>query len=178
MRYLVLMRYGMGRLHLALIVDRSEVGEVSCVEPMEQEQGAGMRWLMDGRFWLARGERELKAQRTPLAKLTQPEIAYDIPGPRLVNDRSPLYDRDMRGATVQISAHAVLEEPDRVALQLILVPQGQEPYHRETVGDRRIDEGDPAMWIVLDRNGDEPPERVAATRVLRWPPPLRAAVRL
>jgi hypothetical protein len=178
-RYLVLLRYGLRRTRLALIVDRAEDGEVSCVEPVEQEQGAGMRWLADGRFWLACGTTERMTQRTPLSGLTQPEVVYSIPGPRLVNGRAPDYSSAMPGATVQICAYAVLEEPDRVALQLLLTPQGQQPYHRETVGDRRIDEGSPALWIVLDRDGDEPPDGVAAAqRVLRWPPPLRGAVRL
>jgi hypothetical protein len=167
-------------LKLALIVDRSEDGEVSCVEPLEQEQGSGMRWLPDGSYWLGSGARELKGQRTPLARVSQPEVAYSIPGPRLVSGRLPSYSRDpyVYGATVQISAHAVLEEPNRVALQLVLVAPGQEPYHRETVGDRRIDDGHPNVWIVLDRDGDEPTERLVANRVLRWPPPLGAAERL
>jgi hypothetical protein len=176
MRYLVLLRHGLWRLKLALIVDRSQE-EVSCVEPMEQQQGAGMRWLTDGRFWLACGTSELAGQRTPHSSIGAPEVAYGIPGRRLLNDHLPPYSSDMQGATVQISAHAVLEEPHRVALQLVLVPRGQEPYHRETVGDRRIDENDPALWIVLDRDGEEPTERMAASRVLRWPPPLRAETR-
>ncbi len=104
-------------------------------------------------------------------------VAYSIPGWRLLDDTLPPYTSDIEGATVQINAHAVLEEPHRVALQLVLVPPGQEPYHRETVGDRRIENGDPAMWIVLARQGDEPAERLVASRVLRWPPPLRASVR-
>jgi hypothetical protein len=49
--------------------------------------------------------------------------------------------------------------------------------HRETVGDRCVDDGEPAIWIVLARHGDEPAERLVAKRVLHWPPPLRAAVR-
>jgi hypothetical protein len=111
MRYLVLMRRGLWHLNLALIVDRAPDGEVSCVEPIEQQQGTGMRWLMDGRFWLAVGPTELKGNRTPLASLRQPEVAYSIPGSRLLNERLPHYSSDIQGATVQINAHAVLEEP-------------------------------------------------------------------
>jgi len=177
MRYLVLMRYGLGYLKLALVVDRAEDGEVSCVEPLEQQRGTGMRWLRDGRFFLASGATETKDQRAPLASLKQPQVAYSIPGPRLINERIPFYSSDMKGATVQISADAVLEEPHRVALQLVLVPRGEEPYHRETVGDRRIDDGDPDMWVVLDRDGHEGVARAAALRVLRWPPPLRTSAR-
>jgi len=84
-------------------------------------------------------------------------------------DDSFLYESDLQGATVQVSAHAVLEEPHRVALQLVLVPRGQQPYHRETVGDRRIEEGDPDIWIVLARFGDEPTERLVANRDGRAP---------
>jgi hypothetical protein len=106
-------------------------------------------------------------------------VAYSVPGPTLLSETVPRYAPDVDpGATVRISAHAVLDEPHRVALELVLVAHGNEPHHRETVGDRLIDSGDPDIWIVLTRAGDEPPERlVAAQRVLRWPPPVQALPR-
>jgi hypothetical protein len=177
MRYVVLLRYGLWRLHAALRVSRSEDGQISCVET--RAPLAGAVWCADGRFRLTTETgTEHESQRRPLSTISQPLVAYSIPGPKLL-DEIPLYAPDVDlGATVQVSAHAVLEEPHRVALQLVLVPRGQEPYHRETVGDRRIDEGAPDIWVVLDRFGDDPPGRVAvAQHTLRWPPPLRAQAR-
>jgi hypothetical protein len=136
-----------------------------------------MTWWTDGRFeWTSEAGREQRGDREPLAAVREPRVAYSIPGPKLLDARLPPYASDIDvGATVQISAQAVLDEPQRVALQLILVPRGEEPYHRETVGDRRIDDGDPDLWVVLDRRADDPSGRVAAVqRVLRWPPTLRA----
>lgn len=110
--------------------------------------------------------------------MSEPHVAYSIPGPRLLDDRVlPCVPDIHQGATVQISAHAVLEEPNRVELQLVLVPRGEQPYHRETVGDRRIDGGDPDIWVVLARFGDEPAGRLVAQRNPRWRPPLRAWTR-
>jgi len=175
MRYLVLMREGFWPRYVVLTVSRSQHGDISCAETVHGR--AGMTWWMDGRFCLTTDAgAEFRGNRTPLPNLKEPEVAYSIPGPRLLDDGF-LYESDLQGATVQVSAHAVLEEPHRVALQLVLVPRGQQPYHRETVGDRRIEEGDPDIWIVLARFGDEPTERLVANRVLRWPPPLRTAVR-
>jgi hypothetical protein len=54
------------------------------------------------------------------------------------------------------------------------VPRGEEPHHRETVGDRRFDDGNPDLWIVLDRRGEDPAGVAAVQHVLRWPPPIRA----
>jgi hypothetical protein len=139
-----------------------------------------MTWCTDGRYRLNTDLNiQPLRQRVPLAAVNEPHVAYSIPGPRLLDQRVPPYASDVdSGATVQVSGHAVLEEPDRVALQLVLVPRGQQPYHRETVGDRRIDDGDPDIWIVLARVGDEPAERLVAKRILRWPPPLRVEGRL
>jgi len=175
MRYVVLLRYGLREFHVALTVGRSHDGDISCTEPLRQEHRAGMTWSPNGLYCLTtdRGG-QLNTQRTPLASLKEPEVAYSIPGLKLVDGGLPPYAYDVdHGATVQISGHAVVEEPHRVALQLVLVPRGQEPYHRETVGDRRIDDGEPTMWIVLTRSGGEPAERLVANRVLRWPPPVR-----
>jgi hypothetical protein len=136
-----------------------------------------MTWHPDGRFQLtAHNGIERWDVRRPLASIDQPLVAYSIAGPSLLDETIPHYSSDIDvGATVQLDAHAVLEEPAQVALHLILVKHGEEPYHRETVGDRRIDDGQPDIWVVLDRSGDEPPRRVAvAQRILRWPPPIRA----
>src|SRR5207247_8261549 len=160
MSYVVLLRYGLSRLHVVLRVSRSQDGQLSCVEA--RNPGAGMTWAPDGRFLLTddTGAKH-EGQRRPPASISEPLVAYSIPGPKLLDEDIPLYAPDVdEGATVQISAHAVLEEPHRVALQLVLVPRGEEPYHRETVGDRRIDNGEPDLWVVLDRSGDEPPGRV------------------
>lgn len=178
MQFVVLLRYGLWRLHVVLRVSRSQDGQISCVEtgaPL-----AGMSWSAGGQFRLTtESGAEQESQRRPLTAISEPLVAYSIPGPKLLDESIPQYAPDVdAGATVQVSAHAVLEEPDRVALQLVLVPRGEEPYHRETVGDRRIDDGEPDIWVVLDRLGDEPPGRVAvAQRILRWPPPLRAQAR-
>lgn len=177
MRYVVLLRYGFRRLYPVLRVARSQEGHISCFEAAEPR--AGMTWWMDGRFRLTtESDTERVGQRPTPGALREPHVAYSIPGPRLLDPRLPPYDSDIdRGATIQVSGHAVLEEPHRVALQLVLVPRGEEPYHRETVGDRLIEEGEPDIWIVLARFGDEPAERLVANRVLRWPPPLRTEAR-
>ena len=179
MRYVVLMRYGLWVWHVALTVDRSQDGDISCAEPLRQHAPAGMKWWLNGRYCLITDlGAELSAQRTPLASLKEPEVAYSIPGARLLDGGSPLYSSDVDvGATVQVSRHAVIEDPNRVALQLVLAPRGQAPYCRETVGDRRIDDGEPTMWILLAQSDDDPAARLVANRVLRWPPPLRIAVR-
>lgn len=178
MRYVVLLRYGLWRLHAVLRVSRSPDGQISCVET--RAPFAGATWCADGQYRrTTEMETKHESQRRAPAAITQPLVVYSIPGPRLVEDTVPLYASDVdEGATVQVSAHAVLEEPHRVELQLVLVPHGQEPYHRETVGDRRIDDGEPDIWVVLDRSGDEPPGRVAVAQPIpRWPPPLRAEAR-
>jgi hypothetical protein len=177
MQYVVLLRYGLWSLHAVLKLSRAQDGSISCIETLEPF--GGMTWWTDGRYRLTSGtSTEPVSQRVPLASLSEAHVAYSMPGPRLLDERVPGYASGIdQGATVQVSAHAVLEEPDRVELQLVLVPRGQEPYHRETVGDRRIDDGDPDIWIVLARFGDEPAERLVARRILRWPPPLRAETR-
>ncbi len=177
MRYVVLLRYGLGRLYPVLKLARSQEGNISCFEAAEPI--AGMTWWMDGRFRrTAESNIERVGQRAALSGLREPHVAYSMPGPSLLDPSLPPYDSSIdRGATIQVSGHAVLEEAHRVALQLVLVPRGQEPYHRETVGDRRIEEGEPDIWIVLARLGDEPAERLVANRILRWPPPLRAEAR-
>jgi hypothetical protein len=156
MRYVVLLRYGLWRLRVVMKVLREADGSVWCAAGTAPF--AGVTWRM--------------------GTLDQPYVAFSIPGPELLDERLYTYDSIAdKGATVQVSAYAVLEEPHRVALQLVMVPRGQEPYHRETVGDRRIDDGDPAMWVVLARSGEDPGERLAAQRIRRWPPPLRVAIR-
>ena len=50
MRYVVLLRYGLGRLHTVLKVGRSDQGEISCFEAAYPY--AGMTWSLDGRFRL------------------------------------------------------------------------------------------------------------------------------
>jgi hypothetical protein len=174
-RYVVLLRYGLCGLVAVLKVERSHDGRISCWETVHPF--IGMTWWMDGRFaWTTDVGREQYSHRVPLPSVRKPQIAYTIPGPRLLAAGFPAYASDIdQGATVQISAHAVVEEPQRVALQLVLVPRGDQPYHRETVGDRRIDDGDPDIWVVLDRRSDGPPDGVAvAQRVRHWPPPLGA----
>jgi hypothetical protein len=178
MRYVVLLRYGLWRLYPVLRVTRGENGEISCAEI--RTPGAGMTWHPDGRFQLTNDNGILQhSQRRALASIDQPLVAYSIPGPQLLDETLPHYAHDVDvGATVQVSAHAVLEEPKRVALQLVLVPRGDEPHHRETVGDRRIDDGEPDIWVVLATSGEGPPGRVAAAQpVLPWPPPLRTQAR-
>lgn len=179
MHYVVLLRYGLWERHVALTVRRSQDGTVSCTEPLRQRYLPGMTWLPSGLYRLTTDtSTDTTVQRTPFASLKEPEVAYSIPGARLLDGSLPLYAYDVHsGATIQVSGHAVLEEPHRVALQLVLVPRGQEPYHRETVGDRRIDDGEPTIWVVLTRSGDDPAERLVANRVLRWPPQLRVGVR-
>jgi len=175
----VLLRYGLRELRTVLQVDRAPDGTVSCWEAVEPH--SGIAWSPDGRFrWTSHTGVESEIHRTPLAAVREPQVAFSIPGGRLLDARVPPYDHELElGATVQVSGHAVLDEPHRVALQLVLVPQGEEPYHRETVGDRRIDEGIPDLWVVLDRAGDDGPARMAAVqRVLRWPPPLQAETEL
>ena len=175
MRYVVLLRYGLDRRRSVLKVDRSPEGHIRCWETVEPY--AGMTWSVDGHCeWTSGAGEGHHSQREPPFAVREPRVAYSLPGPKLLDARLFEYDPYIDwGATVQISAHAVLEEPHRVALQLILVPRGEQPLHRETVGDRRIDDGHPDLWVVLDRRDGAPPERVAvAQRVLRWPPSLGA----
>jgi hypothetical protein len=158
-----------------LRVSRSEDGEISCREAASPL--AGMTWSADGSFRLTTATgAEHASQRRPLVEIDQPLVAYSIPGPKLLDENLALYEVGWDvGATVQVSGHAVAEEPHRVQLQLILVPRGDQPYHRETVGDRRIDDGQPDLWVVLDRAGDDPLRRAAAARpVIRRFPPVRA----
>jgi hypothetical protein len=138
-----------------------------------------MTWSVDGSFaWASDTTGERRSHREPLSQIREPQVAYSVPGPKLLDARVPEYASDIdQGATIQISAHAVLEEPHRVALQLVLVPRGEQPYHRETVGDRRFDDGNPDLWIVLDRRGEDPSGIAAVQHVLRWPPPIRAEVK-
>jgi hypothetical protein len=159
---------------VSLKIDRSQEGHIRCWETVEPYNG--MTWSMDGSFeWTGESTGGHRSHREPLSEVREPRVAYSVPGPKLLDARVPEYAPDVdQGATVQISAHAVLEEPHRVALQLVLVPRGEEPYHRETVGDRRFDDGNPDLWIVLDRRGDDPSDVAAVQRVLRWPPPIRA----
>jgi hypothetical protein len=171
MQYVVLLRYGLRRLYPVLRVLRTDSGEIRCAEV--RVPCAGMTWHPDGRFRLTdRSGRPHDSMRRTLASINEPLVAYSMSGPELLDDALQPYDSTLDvGATVQVSAHAVLEEPTRVALQLVLVKRGDEPYHRETVGDRRIDDGQPDIWIVLARCDDGPPGRVAAAQpVLRWPP--------
>jgi hypothetical protein len=89
----------------------------------------------------------------------------------------------MGGATVQVDAGAVLEEPHRAELHLLLTPRGCVPEHRETVGDRSIEDGEPSTgwssrssstetaqehWLLTDRGHSHTSE----SRV----PPLRPVV--
>ena len=107
--------------------------------------------------------------------LIDSQVIYSVPGPRLVHQAAWAYDSGLdRGATIQIDGEEVRNQPGLVALQVVAVPHGQQPHHRETIGDRRIDEGEPDLWVVLHRFGIEPPGRVAAAlRPHRWPPSLR-----
>jgi hypothetical protein len=173
-RYVVLLRYGFRDLWTVLQVERAPDGTVTCWEAAAPR--SGMAWSVDGRFRsITDAAAERETLRTPLIAVREPQVAYSIPGVRLLDGRVPRYDHDLdRGATVQVSGYAVLEEPDRVALQLVLVPQRDEPHHRETVGDRLIDRGVPDLWVVLNRPGDEPAQVAAVRRILRWPPPLQA----
>ena len=112
--------------------------------------------------------------RPSLEGLTDPHVIYSVPGPRLVHQAAWAYDSGIdRGATIQIDGEEVRDEPGLVALEVVAVPHGQAPPHRETIGDRRVDEGEPDLWVVLHRLGIEPPGLVAAAlRPHRWPPPL------
>ena len=177
-RYVVLLRYGLGEFRSVLKIERSPGGDVRCRETVEPFRG--MAWWTDGRFdWNTDAGQEHHSRREPLTEVREPRVAYNVPGPKLLDARVPEYASDIdQGATVQISAHAVMEEPHRVALQLVLVPRGEQPYHRETVGDRRIDDGDPDLWVVLNRRGDDHSDRLAAALpVPRWPPALRGHVK-
>jgi hypothetical protein len=133
---------------VALRLSRSAQGHISCMETLPGQRpnqpAAGMTWWMDGRYRLTTetGDR-LKTHRMPLTRLKAPELAYRMPGWALVDRSLPHYTPEMRGATVQVAAEAVLEEPDRVELQLLLTPRGHVPEHRETIGDRAIEDGDP-----------------------------------
>jgi hypothetical protein len=157
----------MGVYTVALTLSRSRQGHMSCVESLQRpgQPAAGMTWWVDGRyrFTTETGAR-LRSHRMPLATLKDPELAYRMPGSALLDQRLPAYTPQMLGATVQIAAEAVLEEPDRVELQLLLAPRGQVPEHRETVGDRLIEDGEPSLWMVLARFGGDPASALAAFR--------------
>ena len=137
----------------ALAVERLADG-ISCWEKLPPHIGATWRPSPEG--------------------LTDPQVIYSVPGPRLVHQPAWAYDSEVdRGATIQIDGEEVRDEPGLVALQVVAVPHGQELSHRETIGDRRIDEGDPDLWVVLHRLGIEPSGLVvAALRPHRWPPLL------
>jgi hypothetical protein len=166
-RYVILVRYSFRSVHTALKVARAEDGTISCVEP----SFAGATWRADGRYVLttARGA-ECESRRRPLFAVAEPLVVYSIPGARLLDETMfPRYDSIVdRGATIQVDGEDVLEAPNRVTLQILLVGRGEEPPHRETVGDRRIDEGEPDIWVVLDRARDDPPGRLAVA--VRIPP--------
>ena len=153
---MVLLRYGNHRLQTAVKVRREQDGEISCVEP--SAPFAGATWRGDA------------------SSITQPLVAYSIAGRRLLDETMfPRYDSIVdRGATIQVDGEDVLEASERVALQVVLVPHGEQPPHRETVGDRRIDDGEPDIWVVLDRWGDDLPGRLAVAQGIprRPPPPL------
>ena len=174
-RYLVLLRYGFWGLRAVMRVERAQDGSIRCSEVLDGRHSA--TWWRDGHFRATTvAGQELHLHRRPHPELTTPQVLYSIPGSRLIDPMVPPYDGDLgEGATVQMSAHAVLDQPHRVSLALVLVPTGEQPQHCESVGDRRIDQGVPDLWVQLTRTPDDPPGLVvAALRVLRWPPPLQA----
>jgi hypothetical protein len=133
-------------------------------------------WRFDGR---AESRSEAAAgwssYSLPLADLAGPLVTFSVPGKRLLDPAVAEYDWDLdRGATVQVDGDEILNYPHRVALQIVAVPHSQQPPHCETVGDRRFDEGQPDLWVVLNRPGTEPPEAVAAALrpPRRWSPTL------
>jgi len=171
-RYLVLLRHGLRNLRCAVGVERLADGGISCWE--EWPPHAGVTWRFDGRTQsTSESARGWDSYRLPLADLASPLVTYSVPGTRLLDPALPEYDWPLhQGATVQIDGDEILAYPHLVALQIVAVPHTQQPPHRETVGDRRIDEGQPDLWVVLNRLGTEPPDRVAAAaRPRRWPPP-------
>ena len=106
MRYLVLLRHGMGVYTVALKLSRSPQGHVSCVETLPglrpDQPAPGMTWWSDGRYRLTTetGTR-LRDKRIPLLRLTQRELAYRVPGSQLLNHALPKYTPEMRGATMK-----------------------------------------------------------------------------
>jgi len=92
----------------------------------------------------------------------------------LLGPEVPDYDPKLHtGATVQLDGDEAREHSDFVALQVLAVPHGEQPPHRETIGDRRIDDGQPDLWAVMNRLGHPPPDQVAAAlRPGRRPPPM------
>src|SRR5271169_4497234 len=114
-----------------------------------------MTWWRDGRYRLTTTTgATLKAGRAPLARLGTPELAYRVPGWALLEEGLPHHTPEMRGATVQLAAEDVAREPDVLELQLLLIPRGHVPEHRESMGDRVIEEGDPSIWVRLAPLGD------------------------
>lgn len=162
MRYLVLLRFGLWDLRAVMRVDRAQDGSVSCSEVLDPRHSATC-WP-DGRLRAtAFTGREVDIHRTPPAELTTPQVVYSIPGSRLIDPRVPPYDGDLaEGATVQMSAYAVLDQPHRMSLALLLVPTGARPEHSELVGDRRIDQGVPDLWVLLTRTPAVPSLRPIA----------------
>jgi hypothetical protein len=172
-RYVVLLRYGLRDLRSAVAVERLTDGSISCWE--QRPPHAGVTWRFDGSAQsTSEGASSWSSYRLPLGDLGGPLVTFSVPGPRLLDPGVPAYDSALhRGATVQLDGEEILDHPHLVALQIVAVPHTQLPRHRETVGDRCIDRGRPDLWVVLNRLGTEPPDRVAAALGRhRWPPPL------
>jgi hypothetical protein len=169
----VLLRFGFHDLRTVVTVERLEDGAVYCREHVPPH--GGVTWWPDGSV-KSQGHQgaEWSSRRSPLTEDGVVQTIYSISGSRLLDPPPPAYDWDLdRGATVQLSGDDVLADPQRVALHVVAVSPGEQPPHRETVGDRRIDEGQPDLWVVLGRLAGEPPDRVAAVlKPRRWPPPL------
>lgn len=170
-RYVVLLRFGFHDLRTVLTVERLEDGAVWCREQLPPH--AGVTWWPDGRVKSESHQgAEWSSYRSPLTGAGGLQAIHSISGSRLLDPALPAYDLDLdRGATIQLSGDDVLAEPHQVALQIVAVPRGEQPRHRETVGDRRIDEGQPDLWVVLHSLAGEPPDRVAAVLKPRHSPP-------
>lgn len=54
-------------------------------------------------------------------------------------------------------------------LHACVAPRGHVPEHRETVGDRMIDDGNPSIWIVLASFGGGDVPAIAAVGGRRAP---------
>jgi hypothetical protein len=92
MRYIVLLRYGLWEWQVALTVSRSQDGDISSTEPLRQRYAAGMMWSANGLYRLTTDtSTDTKEQRAPLTSLREPEIAYSIPGVRLLDGSLPPY---------------------------------------------------------------------------------------
>jgi hypothetical protein len=154
MRWLVLVRHGMGEYTVALKVSRSPQGHVSCTEmrpAMTVGPAPGMSWWTDGRFRLtpANGHR-LKSRRTPFEQLHRSEVAYRVPGEHLVNRDLPKYNPSDEGITVELDVDGLLAKPERCELQLLLAPQGQDPVaDGEVIADWPVLDGQPSVWLAL-----------------------------